>query len=114
MEDIGKALVGLLVMATLALVLYGPAIRWRARRATRIQVTRQLSEVEERYDLLRRHREDLLFHVEWARSRGDVRDAAQLQAQCNDLETELTALKARYDRLTREETSSEGFLHKKD
>lgn len=60
---------------------------------------KSLQLLAEQYETFRKSREDLLFHVDWAKSRGDHKEAADISERISVLEANMNKLRALYDRI---------------
>jgi archaellum component FlaC len=57
----------------------------------------QLDEIDEKYESLRKLRKDLIYHIDWARERGEHKRARELEGEIERIEKELEELRARYN-----------------
>lgn len=94
MYELLPLLIVFLLGACGALVIYaGPRYtQYRARK-------RLMDELDDRYESLRKMRRDLIYHIDWARERGDRQDAIKLEPEVDRVEKELEEIKKQYEDL---------------
>ena len=74
-----------------------------------------LDEIDEKYESLRKLRRDLIYHIDWARERGENNKAAQLELEIERIDKELDELRDRYNEIDNIEKilSTSLLAHKK-
>ena len=60
---------------------------------------RMLDEIDEKYEGLRKLRTDLIYHIDWARERGERKKAEELELEIERIEVELETLRNRYNEI---------------
>ena len=60
---------------------------------------RMLDEIDEKYESLRKLRRDLIYHIDWARERGENRRASELELEIERIDKELDELRDRYNEI---------------
>ena len=60
---------------------------------------RMLDEIDEKYESLRKLRKDLIYHIDWARERGENRRANELEEEIEGIEKELEELRGRFNEI---------------
>ena len=68
---------------------------WRTRK-------QRMDELDARYEELRKMRRELIYHVDWARERGDRQVALGLEPEVDRVDEELQAVKKLYEDLEKE------------
>ena len=68
---------------------------WKAK-------TDRMNEIDAHYEALRKMRRELIYHVDWARERGDRQDAIRLEPEVEKVDKELEELKKQYEELEKE------------
>lgn len=57
---------------------------------------KMLDEIDDKYESLRKLRQDLIYHIDWAHERGEHRQANELESEIERIDKELEELKDRY------------------
>jgi prefoldin subunit 5 len=60
---------------------------------------RMLDEIDEKYESLRKLRQDLIYHIDWAHERGEHRQANELESEIDRIDKELEELRDRYNEI---------------
>ncbi|OMJ87707.1 hypothetical protein SteCoe_10551 [Stentor coeruleus] len=90
----------LLIWAMITYVI--PQVR-RYRRRSQL-----LDEIDEKYESLRRMRRDLIYHIDWARERGEYTRANELEPEIDRIDQELEELRIKFN----EANNGKGDLNK--
>ena len=68
-----------------------PQVRRYRRR------NQMLDDIDEKYENLRKMRRDLIYHIDWARDRGENRRANELETEIDRIDQELEELRIRFN-----------------
>ena len=92
--DGAKMVVALLIVA-LVLLFGVPRVKlFLKTRAERM-------DIESRYKLLLKSRDEMIYFTDWAKERGDTKEAKNMKLEVERIETEMAGLSDRYDSLDR-------------
>lgn len=61
-----------------------------------------MDELDARYEELRKMRRELVYHVDWARERGDRQEAIGLESEVERVDKELEEIKKLYEELEKQ------------
>lgn len=66
---------------------------------------KMLDEIDAKYESLRKLRQDLIYHIDWAHERGEHRKANELESEIEKIDKELEELKDRYNEIEHEKVN---------
>lgn len=84
-------------LAFLFILIWGLVTHVLPRVKKHKKKAKMLDEIDEKYESLRKLRKDLIYHIDWARERGENKKATELEQEIERIELELEALRNRYN-----------------